>query len=249
MTPLDSPDSAFRDIPLSDAPEPPASVRQASRHQRLRNRFLRAGRDAVDEHELLELLLSGCGGVHDASALAAALLNTFGSAPRILAARPDRLRTVPGLPDGAIAVIKTAEALGIRLARATLPKEVRPAFGNYAAVIDYCRTLAGHREVEEFHLLFLDRQNRLLGDELHQRGTVSHTPAYPREICVRCLEMHASAILLLHNHPSGNVFPSKADIDMTRRIQDALKPIEVTLHDHVIVTSSGAVSFRDKGLL
>ena len=249
MTPLDAPESAFRDMPLFDAPEPPASVRQATRHHRLRNRFLNAGRDAVDEQELLELLLSGWVTTHDARSLATALLDTFGSAPRILSARPDRLRTVPGLSEAAIAAIKTAEALGIRLARATFPKEVRPAFADYASVIDYCRTLAGHREVEEFHLLFLDRQNRLLGDELHQRGTVSHTPAYPREICIRCLETGASAILLLHNHPSGSIFPSKADIDMTNRIHDALKQIDVALHDHVIVTSSGAVSFRDKGLL
>ena len=249
MTPFDSTESGFRDMPLFDAPAPPASVRQAARHHRLRTRFLRAGRDAVDDRELLELLLSGCGAAPDARALAGTLLDLFGTASCVLAARPERLRTVPGLSDIGVALIKTAEALGIRLARAEVPNEVRPSFENYRKVLDYCRTLAGHREVEEFHLLLLDRRNRLLRDELHQRGTVTHTPAYPREICIRCLETRATAILLLHNHPSGSLQPSQADIDMTRRIRDALKPIEVTVHDHVIVTSGDAFSFRDQGLL
>ena len=249
MTPFDSTESGFRDMPLFDAPAPPASVGQAARHHRLRTRFLRAGRDAVDDRELLELLLSVCGAVPDARALAGTLLDLFGTASCVLAARPERLRTVPGLSDTGVALIKTAEALGIRLARAEVPNEVRPSFENYRKVLDYCRTLAGHREVEEFHLLLLDRRNRLLRDELHQRGTVTHTPAYPREICIRCLETRATAILLLHNHPSGSLQPSQADIEMTRRIRDALKPIEVTVHDHVIVTSGDAFSFRDQGLL
>ncbi len=249
MTPLDAPESVFRDMPLFDAPAPPASVGQAARRHRLRTRFLRAGRDAVDDRDLLELLLSGCCPARDARALAETLLDSFGSAARILAARPERLRTIPGLSDAGVAIIKTAEALAIRLARAEVPDQVRPTFDNYRKVLDYCRTLAGHREVEEFHLLPLDRRNRLLRDELHQRGTVTHTPAYPREICIRCLETRATAILLLHNHPSGSLVPSQADIDMTRRIRDALKPIEVTVHDHVIVTSSDAFSFRDQGLL
>ena len=249
MTPLDAPESVFRDMPLFDAPAPPASVGQAARRHRLRTRFLRAGRDAVDDRDLLELLLSGCCPARDARALAETLLDSFGSAARILAARPERLRTIPGLSDAGVAIIKTAEALAIRLARAEVPDQVRPTFDNYRKVLDYCRTLAGHREVEEFHLLLLDRRNRLLRDELHQRGTVTHTPAYPREICIRCLETRATAILLLHNHPSGSLVPSQADIDMTRRIRDALKPIEVTVHDHVIVTSSDAFSFRDQGLL
>ena len=126
---------------------------------------------------------------------------------------------------------------------------MRPSFGNYSTVIDYCRTLAGHREVEEFHLLLLNRKNRLIADELHQRGTVGHTPAYPREICVRCLELQATAIIAIHNHPTGDPNPSKADIDMTRRIRDALTTIEVTLLDHVIVTPTGSLSFRERGLL
>ena len=201
MTARESTDGGFREMPLFDAPAPPASVRHATARRRLQGRFLRAGPEAVDDRELLELLLSGRQPAMDAGALAADLLAIFGTAPRVLAARPDRLRTVPGLSDDAIAAIKTAEALGIRMARVEVPDAIRPSFGNYSKVIEYCRTLAGHREVEEFRILFLDRKNRLVADELHQSGTVCHTPVYPREICVRCLELQASAIIALHDHP------------------------------------------------
>ena len=249
MTPLDTPEPGFRDMPLYDVPAPPASVREAASRRRLQARFLRAGREAADDRDLLELLLSGHRWATEAGALATSLLEIFGTAPRVLAARPDRLRTVPGLSEDAIAAIKTAEALGIRMARADVPQTVRPSFGNYSKVIEYCRTLAGHREVGEFHALYLDRRNRLIADELHQRGTVCHTPAYPREICIRCLELQASAIIAIHDHPTGDPEPSRADIDMTRRIRDALKTIEVTLLDHVIVTPTGSLSFQERGLL
>ena len=257
MTPLDAPDPGFDDIALFDMPAPPApdwgpgpaSVRDAAHRRRLQSRLLRAGREAVDDRELLELLLSGRPAITDTGALAATLLEVFGTAPRVLAARPDRLRSVPGLSDDAIAILKAAEALGIRMARADVPDTVRPSFGNYDKVIEYSRTLAGHREVEEFRVLYLDRKNRLVADELHQRGTVCHTPVYPREICVRALELQASAIIALHNHPSTDPEPSRADIDMTGRLRDALKTIDVTLLDHVIVTPSGSVSFQQRGLL
>ena len=156
---------------------------------------------------------------------------------------------MPGLSDDAIAVLKAAEALSILMAREAVPDAVRPTLNNYRKVIDYCRTLVGHREVEEFHLLFVDRRNRLIADELHQKGAVSHTPAYPREICIRALELQATALILSHNHPASDPSPSKADIDTTRRIRDALKTIDVTLLDHVIVAPNSALSFREKGLL
>ena len=257
MTPLDAPEPGFDDIALFDIPAPPAPnrgpglapIRETASRRRLQARFLRGGREAVDDRDLLELLLSGCPSAEDSGALAACLLDMFGTAPRVLAARPDRLRTVPGLFEDAIAAIKTAEALGIRMARESVPDTVRPTFGNYRKVIEYCRTLAGHREIEQFRVLYLDRKNRLIADRLHQQGTVSHTPVYPREICIRCLELQASAILALHVHPSGDPEPSRPDIDMTRRIQSALKTIGVTLLDHVIVTPSDSMSFQDRGLL
>ena len=245
------PDSTagFDEIPLYDVPAAPASIRQAARRRRLQRRFLRAGRGAVDDCELLELLLSGCRSVDDAGALAAILLDMFGTAPRVLAARPDRLRTVPGLPDDAIAALKAAEALGIRMARTDVPDTVRPSLGSYDKVIEYCRALAGHREVEEFRVLYLNRKNVLVADECHQRGTVCHTPVYPREICVRALELQASAVIAVHNHPSSDPNPSRADIDMTNRLRDALKTIGVTLLDHLIVAPTASVSFQSRGLL
>ncbi len=245
------PESApgFDEMPLYDMPAAPASVRDIASRRRLRARFLRAGREAVDDRDLLELLLSGRPSVDEAGALAASLLDTFGTAPRALAARPDRLRTVPGLSEDAIAALKAAEALGIRMARAEVPDTVRPSLGSYDKVIEYCRALAGHREVEEFHVLYLNRRNLLITDECLQKGSVCHAPVYPREICVRALELQASAIVAVHDHPSGSPDPSRADIDMTKRIRDALKTIEVTLLDHVIVTPSGSVSFQARGLL
>ena len=245
------PDSVtgFDEMPLYDVPAAPASVRQATSSRRLQRRFLRAGREAVDDRDLLELLLAGRPSVDDAGALARALVDTFGTAPRALAARPDRLRTVPGLPEDAIAALKAAEALGIRMARAEMPDTVRPSLGSYDKVIEYCRTLAGHREVEEFRILYLNRKNVLIADECLQRGSVCHTPVYPREICIRCLELQASAIVAVHDHPSNDPEPSRADIDMTNRIRDALRTIEVTLLDHVIVTPTASVSFQARGLL
>ena len=239
----------FDDMPLFDMPAAPASIRKTAERRRLRARFLRAGRSAVDDCELLEPLLSGHRAAVDAGDLAVALLDTFGTAPRALAARPDRLRTVPGLSENAIAALKAAEALGIRMAREDVPETVRPSLGSYDKVIEYCRTLAGHREVEEFRILYLNRKNALVADECLQKGSVCHAPVYPREVCIRALELQASAIVAVHNHPSHCPEPSRADIDMTKRIEDALKTIEVTLLDHLIVTPSGAVSFQARGLL
>ena len=249
MSPHERSGPGFDNMPLFDMPAPPASVREAAQRRRLQSRFLRAGPEAVDDRDLLELLLSGSRAVPDAGALAAGLLEVFGTAPRVLAARPDRLRAVPGLSRDAIAALKAAEALGIRMAREEVPDAVRPSFGSYDKVIEYCRTLSGHREVEEFRVLYLNRKNRLIADELHQRGTVCHTPVYPREICVRALELQASALIALHDHPSGDPEASRADIDMTGRLRDSLKTIGVTLLDHIIVTPSGSLSFQTRGLL
>ncbi len=244
-------------MPLYDMPARPApdrgpgqaSIRQAADRRRLQRRFLRAGREAVDDRDLLELLLSGRREVVDVGTLAASLLDRFGTAPRVLAARPDRLRRVPGLSEYSIAALKAAEALGIRMARANVPDTVRPSFGSYDKVIEYCRALAGHREVEEFHILYLNRKNVLIADECHQKGSVCHAPVYPREICVRALELQASAVVAVHDHPSGSPEPSRADIDMTNRIRDALKTIEVTLLDHLIITPTASFSFQARGLL
>ena len=154
-----------------------------------------------------------------------------------------------GLNDAGIAAIKTAEALGIAMARAALPETFHPQLATYEKVVEYCRTLVAHRDVEEFHLLFLNTKNALIRDEVHQTGTINHTPVYPRQVCVRALEVGASALVVVHQHPSNDPTPSRADVEMTARLRDALKTIDVDLHDHIVVTSGAAFSFREKGLL
>ena len=230
-------------------PAPCAQHTAGTGHDELRARLLRAGREAVHDRELLQLLLAGSHPAAEAERLAALLLETFGSPARVLAARTDTLRAVAGLGDAGIAAVKTAEALGIAMARAALPETFHPQLATYEKVVEYCRTLAAHRDVEEFRSLYLDTKNRLISDERHSSGTINHTPVYPRQVCVRALEVGAAAVLILHNHPSNDPTPSRADVEMTNRLRDALKTIDVDLHDHIVVTPSSAFSFREKGLL
>lgn len=232
-------------MPLFAAP-PDLSTPRA---RPLRQLIVDAGAASLDDEDLIALLLAGLEPPPAARRLAAALITAFRTAPRVLAAPPGRLRQVAGIANSHAAIIKASEALATRHARASLPVTVNPVLDNYDRVIQYCRTLGAHQPVEELHLLHLDAKNRLIADERHQRGTVAHTPAYPREICVRALEVGASALIIFHNHPSDSADPSRADIAMTNTIRDALKLIGVTLHDHLIVTASDAFSFRGKGLL
>ena len=216
MTPLDAPEAGFRDMALLDMPAPPAPdrspgqapVREAASRRRLQGRFLRAGREAVDDRELLELLLSGRDAGGDAAAIAASLLDIFGTAPRVLAARADRLRTVPGLSDDAIAAIKTAEALGIRMARAgrfpkRCPPDLRQLFERSSTIAEPWRATA---RPKQFHvLLFVDRRNRLISQtDLHQtRHRQPHPGLSPGDLRPGCLELQATALIALHNHPLG----------------------------------------------
>ena len=247
MSRFDESTSGLHDVTLFPAPaeQHPAYID----HDELRARFLRAGRESVDGRELLQLLLAGSHPAAEAERLATVLLDTFGSPARVLAARTDTLRTVAGLGEAPIAAIKTAEALGIAMARAALPETFHPQLAIYDQVIEYCRALAAHRDVEEFHALYLDTKNRLIRDECLQTGTVNHTPVYPRQVCVRALEVGATALVVVHPHPSGDPTPSRADVEMTSRLRDALKTIDVNLHDHIVVVPGDAFSFRQKGLL
>ena len=247
MSLSDAPTPGLHDV--TPFPAPSAQHPAGTGHDSLRARFLRAGREALDEHELLQLLLSGSHPAAETRDLAGVLLDTFGSSARVLAARPDTLRTVAGLGDAGIAAIKTAEALGIAMARAALPETFHPQLATYEKVVEYCRTLAAHRDVEQFHLLFLNTKNALIRDEVHQTGTINHTPVYPRQVCIRALEVGAAALVVVHQHPSGDPSPSRADVEMTARLRDALKTIDVDLHDHIVVTPGSAFSFREKGLL
>ena len=247
MSLSDAPAPGLRDV--APFPAPAAQQLAGTGHDELQARFLRAGREAVDDRELLQLLLAGSHSAAEASQLATILLDTFGSPARVLAARADTLRTVAGLSEAGVAAVKTAEALGIAMARAALPESFHPQLETYEKVVEYCRTLAAHRDVEEFHLLFLNTKNALIRDEVHQTGTINHTPVYPRQVCVRALEVGATALVVVHQHPSGDPCPSRADVEMTTRLRDALKTIDVDLHDHIVVAPGDAFSFRQKGLL
>lgn len=247
MSLSDAPAPGLRDV--APFPAPCAQHPAATSHDELRARFLRAGREAVGDRELLQLLLAGSHPADEASQLATILLDTFGTPSRVLAARTDTLRTVAGLGEAGIAAVKTAEALGVAMARAALPETFHPQLATYDKVVEYCRALAAHRDVEEFRALYLDTKNRLISDELLQTGTVNHTPVYPRQVCVRALEVGATALVVVHPHPSGDPTASRADVEMTNRLRDALKTIDVDLHDHIVVTPGDAFSFRQKGLL
>lgn len=215
--------------------------------QRLRERFLKGGSAALAEYEILELLLCMAIPRGDVKPLAKSLIDRFGSLAGVLAASQEELATCKGVGEAAIAAVKIAEASAQVLSRERAME--LPVIASWEQLIDYCRVRLGHRKTEELHLLFLDRKNRLIADECHQRGTVDHTPVYPREVIKRALELHASAIILVHNHPSGDATPSRGDIDMTRKIVDAAKAMEINVHDHIIVSRAGYNSFKTLGLI
>ena len=230
----------------SVSPRPP---RPGKPMEILQARFLRAGPGALQSRELLALLLRGSHGHDRASSLADSLLASFRSLPHVLAASREQLATVPGLSSGGICTIKLAEALGILLATEQLPDRLDPALSNYGQVLDYCRARLGFKAIEELHTLFLDNRNHLIRAERSQTGTVNHTPAYPREIVHRALQLQASAIIIVHNHPSTDPTPSRADIEITKRLVEAARLFNISIHDHIIITATGATSFRDQGLI
>ncbi|MGP6089019.1 RadC family protein [Antarctobacter jejuensis] len=214
---------------------------------RLRERFLVGGADALPDYELLELVLFRAIPRRDVKPLARLLLETFGDFNGVLSAPPHRLQEVKGVGDAVIGELKIVEAAAHRLARSrVLQKHV---VSSWDALLDYCQTAMAHRDTEQFRVLFLDRKNVLIADEPQARGTVDHVPVYPREVVKRALELNASAIILVHNHPSGDPTPSQADIDMTAQIQVAADTLGITLHDHLVIGKSRELSFRSEGLL
>ncbi|MGJ0533614.1 RadC family protein [Methylocystis sp.] len=215
--------------------------------QRLRDRFMDAGEAALADYEMLELLLFRAIARRDVKPLAKALITRFGSFAETVAARPERLREVEGLSEAAIVEIKLVEAAAKRLARGALQK--RPVLSSFMEVLDYCRTAMAFAEREEFRILFLDKRNGLIADEVQGVGTIDHTPVYPREIVRRALELGASALILAHNHPSGDPTPSSADIRMTKDIAAIAQPFGITVHDHLIVGRHGHASFRGLKLI
>ena len=226
-----------------DKPEPP---HYHGHRRRLRERFLSNGQSLPD-YELLELLLFHAIPRIDVKPLAKDLIARFGSFAGVLSAPPERLAEFDELSDNVIVLLKAVRESGERLARAEVMAQ--PVIASWEKLLDYCRASIGHAEIEHFRLLFLDRKNRLIADEVQQKGTVDHTPVYPREVVKRALELNATAIILVHNHPSGDPTPSTGDIAMTREIQGTCEKLGIALHDHVIIAKTGHSSLRGLGLI
>jgi DNA repair protein RadC len=214
--------------------------------ERLRQRLIAAGADNLPDYELVEVILFASNPRGDVKPLAKDLLERFGGFAELLSADAEALAGV-GLGLAGIAALKSVREAALRLMRSELHQ--RPVVGSWDKLIDYCTAHIAHGRVEEFHILFLDRKNVLIKHEQQQRGTIDHTPVYPREVVKRALELQASALILVHNHPSGDPTPSKADIAVTKDIVKAAAPLGVTVHDHLIIGRGRHTSLRDLGLL
>lgn len=214
---------------------------------RLRRRFQEAGGDALPDYELLELVLFRSIPRRDVKQLAKTLIARFGSFAEVLGAPLDRLRSAEGVGESTALDLKIVEAAARRQAKG----EVRTltALSSWSALLDYCRIAMAFSEREELRLLFLDKKNNLIADEVQQRGTVDHTPVYPREIVRRALELSATALILVHNHPSGDPHPSLADKTMTAEVVRIAQPLGIVVHDHLIIGRNGHASFKALGLL
>jgi DNA repair protein RadC len=215
--------------------------------ERLRGRFREAGMDALSDYELLELLLFRAQPRRDMKPIAKALLEKFGSFAEVIAAPEKRLAEVEGIGEASVTELKIVQAAASRLLHGQLRK--RTVLSSWSAVLDYCRTAQAFADREQFRVLFLDKRNQLIADELQQVGTIDHTPVYPREVVKRALELSASAIILVHNHPSGDPTPSRADVQMTQQIIAVASPFGIAVHDHIIVGKDGHASLKGLKLI
>ncbi|MBB5721370.1 DNA repair protein RadC [Loktanella ponticola] len=229
--------------PVIDRATPHISVHR----KHLRDRFAMGGGPAMLDCELLELILVRAIPRHDVRAICIDLLEQFGDFNRVVSAPLHRLLKVSGVTEAAALEIKMIEAAAHRLSRAKILQ--RPIVSSWDALIDYCHTIMAHRDTEQLRVLYLDTKNTLIADETQANGTIDHVPVYPREVVKRALDLNAAAIILVHNHPSGDPTPSQSDITMTQQIADAVKPLRITLHDHLIIGQSREFSFRAQGLL
>lgn len=240
----------FREAPLPGFVGKPVEAEKPhyeNHRTRLRERFARAGAIALADYELLELVLFRAIPRRDVKPLAKALLAEFGDFAHVISAPEPRLKAVNGLGEAAIREFKIVEAAAHRLAQARVMG--REVLANWTALMDYCMTAMSHLETEEFRVLFLDRKNILIADEPQAKGTVDHVPVYPREVAKRALELSASSLILVHNHPSGDPTPSAEDIAMTEQIEAALRTLGLTLIDHVVIGKGDTISFRAIGYI
>jgi len=230
--------------PQDQSPETP---HYHGHRERLRERFHNAGPEALSDYELLEMALFPALPRRDTKPLAKALLKTFGSFAEVVHAPVARLREVEGIGDASINQIKLIAAAAHRIAKGEIKRRI--ALSSWNDVIDYCRTGMAFADKEQFRILFLDKRNQLIADEVQQTGTVDHTPVYPREVIKRALELSATAIILVHNHPSGDPTPSQADVQMTKAIIDIAQPLGISVHDHIIVGKNGHTSLKGMKLI
>lgn len=219
----------------------------ADHRKRLRTRFMQGGANALPDYEMLELVLFRAIPRRDMKPLAHGLMQRFGDFNRVVTAPPERLRDVSGVGEAVITELKIIEAAAHRMARARILQQ--HVLSSWDALLDYCHTTMAHRETEQFRVLYLDRKNTVIAAEEQAKGTVDHVPVYPREVAKRALELNASALILVHNHPSGDPTPSQADIAMTEQINAACLALGLTLHDHLIIGKSNELSFRSEGYL
>lgn len=239
-------------IPLPDIDllEPETETKQPhylGHRQRLRARFSEAQGKGMPDYEILELLLFACKPQGDVKPLAKALIERFGSLGKVLSASPEELIAVDGVGENTAVVLKVIREAGLRL----LKEETQemPVLQNWKALLEYCRAAMGHEKTEQFRVLFMNHKYRLITDEVQQRGTVDHTPVYPREVIKRALELQASSVILVHNHPSGDPKPSPEDIEITRQISQAGSVMGILVHDHLIIAGQKHYSFASNGLL
>ena len=219
----------------------------ADHRARLRDRFMQGGAGAMPDYEVLELVLFRAIPRQDVKPLARRLIEVFGDFNRVLSAPAARLQQIAGVGPAVITELKIVEAAAQRMARSRVMN--RPVLSGWQELLDYCHTAMAHREIEQFRVLYLDRKNVLIADEEQGTGTVDHVPVYPREIIRRALELNASALILVHNHPSGDPTPSDSDISMTARVMQAADSMGITVHDHLIIGKSRELSFRAQGLI
>ena len=233
------------DLPAEGGAAAPAGAE--GHRERLRQRLLSAGPDSLNDQDLLEIILFLALPRRDTKPIARALLARFGSFANVIAAPVNELRQLDHMKDSGPAMLKAVQAAALRLARAEVMN--RPVLNNWDGLMDYLNAVLARERVEQFRVLFLDTRNRLLGDEAQARGTVNHTPVYPREVVKRALELQATALILVHNHPSGDPTPSRDDVEMTQEVKQAARSLGIVLHDHVIVGNGRWLSFRKEGLL
>ena len=228
-------------------PSPNTTSHRQGHRARLRSRFLADLGAAMPDYELLELILTQAQPRADTKPMAKDLLKRFGSLAAVLSADPHELTSLPGIGEAAVVALKVAREAGLRLARKEISE--RPVLSAWDELLDYCRAHLAHEKTECFHLLFLDRKNILIADEIQQRGTIDHTPVYPREVVKRALELGATALIMVHNHPSGDPTPSADDIEITRAVINAASPLNIAVHDHLVIGRAGEASMRSLGLM